>query len=140
MKKEKNPICTLCGKYESKYSLKVEHDGDELFWVGCCQECREQKESKNKDTVDYFFPKNMEKTDKNRRNLLEYIRDKCLYEGTYISRDKLLKIKKHIKEKPIDIIIDTENTRALVREINDDSWDAQVRRANRNRNRGHEHY
>ncbi len=134
-KEEKNPICTLCGKEETKYSLQVNHDGDELFWVGCCVKCRKQKEKTGKMSIDFLFPSNMEKTKKSRENLLEYIRDKCLYDGKYISWKKLLEIKKHLKEKPIDVIIDTESTRSLMREIKDTSWDAAYRRANRSRHR-----
>jgi len=129
--KEKTPMCTLCGKKEPKYSLEVRHDGDELFWVGCCEKCRERKEETGKSTIDWFFPSNMKKTDKNRESLLEYIRDKCLYEGKHITRKKLLEIRKHLKENPIDIILDTESTRSIIREIKDPSWDAACRRAQR---------
>lgn len=130
-KEEENPICTLCGKEEVKYSLEVDHDGDELFWVGCCVKCRQTNEEKDKHVIDYFFSKGMSKTKKDKEKLLEYIRDKCLYDGKYISRKKLLEIKKHIKEKPIDVILDTESTRSLMREMNDKSWDAEYRRAQR---------
>ncbi len=122
--------CTLCGKEEGLFALTVSHKGDDLFFVACCQKCRE---SKTEQTIDYFFPKGAKITDEERIQLLRYIRDKCLGEGKFITRSKLLKIRKRVKEHPIDIILDTESTRSLVREIRNDSGDAKYREVDRKR-------
>jgi len=126
----KLPKCTLCGKEEGLYALTVSHDGDDLFFVACCKKCRE---GDREQTIDYFFPKGEKITDKKRVQLLRYIRDKCLNEGKFINRSKLLEIRKRIKEHPVDIILDTESTRSLVREIRDTSYDAKYRETDRKR-------